>query len=51
MESLAGQVVADHIGCDERDWDWDSFPTVSCLYVISGADSTIDVGRLAPEVR
>ena len=31
VESIAGQVVADHIYCDKRDWDWDLFPTASGL--------------------
>ena len=51
VESIAGQVVADYICCDKRDWDRDLFPTVSGLHETSGADSTIDVGRLALEVR
>ena len=31
VESIAGQVVADYICCDKRDWDQDLFPTASGL--------------------
>ena len=51
VESLAGQLVADHIYCDTRDWDWDLFPTASGLQEALGADSTIDADRLALGVR
>ena len=51
VESIAGQVVADYIYCDNRDWDWDLFPTASGLQEASGADSAIDAGRLALGVR
>ena len=51
VESIAGQVVADYILCDKRDWDWDLFPTASGLQEASGADSTIDACRLALGVR
>ena len=51
VESIAGQVVADYICCDKRDWDRDLFPTASGLQEISGADSTTDVDCLALAVR
>ena len=51
VESIAGQVVADRICCDFCDGDRDTFPTASGLQEASGADSTIDAGRLALGVR
>ena len=47
VESLTGQLVVDYIYCDERDGNWDLFPTASGLQEALGADSTIDAGRLA----
>ena len=51
VESIAGQVVADYIYCDKRDWDRDLFPTASGLQEISGADATTDADCLALGVR
>ena len=51
VESIAGQLVADYIYCDKRDWDWDLFPTASGLQEASGAYSTTDADCLALGVR
>ena len=51
VESIAGQVVADYIYCDERDGIGARSRRPPSLKDASGTDATIDAGCLALGVR